>query len=80
MNNGSVSFSLNGVDWKKIRTGLLLGLAGVAVTVLSQLSGVSYHLVIANIDLSGVLTLLMTTVYSTLINAVRKFITDNSTN
>lgn len=76
----SPRFSLDGIDLKKILTGLLIGLSGVAITVLTMLAGATYHLVIGGLDFSPILQLVMAAVFAALINLLKKFIKDNSQN
>lgn len=78
MNSTSPRFSIDGVDLKKVLTGLWVSLAGVGVTLLTMLGGANYHLVIGKIDLSAVLTLLVSSLNSLAVNVLRKYVADHT--
>ena len=65
---GSSAFSLNGMDWKKIGTGLLVALAGAVLTYGTEwLSGADF----------GASTPIVVAAWSVLANIVRKWIVNN---
>lgn len=78
MQSSSPKFSINGVDIQKVLTGLCVGLAGVAITVLTMLSGATYHVLLGTTDLTPIATALAAALFSTIVNILRKYITDNS--
>ncbi len=67
MNEGSPSFSLNSVDWKKIGIGAAVAVVGALLTYLTP--------VITGLDL-GALTPLVVAIWSVIANIVRKWIAD----
>jgi len=70
MENTSVRFSLNSIDWKKIGIGAVVAVVGALLTYLTP--------VITGLDL-GAWTPIVVTFWSVLANIVRKFIADYST-
>ncbi len=69
MESTSKRFQLNSIDWAKIGKGLLIVLAGSALTYLTELIG--------KINL-GEWTPLVVTGWSLLVNIIRKWLTDHT--
>jgi len=67
MESDSPKYKLNNIDWLKIGKGLLVAVAGAALTYLTDL--------IPNIDW-GVWTPVVVSGFSVLVNIVRKFLAD----
>ena len=74
----SPKFSIDGLDLQKLLTGVWIGFAGIAITVLTMLAGVSYHLSFGAVDLTPIVTMLVSTLCSFVVNFLRKYITDNT--
>lgn len=68
MESNSQRFVLNQVDWLKIGKGLLIVVSGAGLTYLTE--------VIANIDL-GAWTPMVVAGWSTIVNIVRKWVSDH---
>jgi hypothetical protein len=78
MKSTSPRFSIDGVDFNKVLTGLLVGLAGVGITILSMFAGANYHVELFGTDVSSIVTMAVAAVNSALVNLLRKYVTDHS--
>ena len=74
----SPRFSVNGLDIQKVLKGLGIGLAGVVITLLGMLSGINFHFIIGQTDMGPILSMVVATLISALVNLLRKYIADNS--
>ncbi len=77
MESNSRRFSLNSIDWQKVRTGFKVALAGAAVTYLvPELTGIEWVFYVNGhlIDLTPVAGM----VFSVLANILRKYASDYS--
>lgn len=69
--NGSTSFALGKEDWKKIAVGGLMALGGALATYL-------LNTVLPQLKEQGEINATLFVLFSTLINAARKFVVDST--
>lgn len=75
METKSPAFSLNAIDWQKIRTGALVALSGAALTYIPLFAGFSY---VANMGTHTIdFTPFVVFALSVVSNVLRKFVSDN---
>ncbi len=75
MNSNSPAFSLNAIDWRKIRTGALVALAGAIVSYVPLFMGFTYVIPIGRSYVD--VTPFVVCAFSVLANVLREYIADH---